>query len=171
VSKILVCLAVSVGLVLVVAGCGGGGSSAWSDSDVAQVESRLAGRLTEEGLTPTKDETECMVEGLEPMASASEVLANAATDAQQKSEIEELTTDCLTDSSAPASESDPLEGLQACEEDANSSLCVEEAEERGLSRDYGEEEVGAEGYEEGNQGLNEMNEELQQEYEEEEITP
>lgn|GEM_PF-6386494 len=178
-SKRLVLLASAVSLALVAVGCGGGGSSSgsseWSDSDVAKVETKIAHKITEEGLTPTKDETRCIVKGLEPMVSASEVLGDAPTDSQQQGEVEELTTNCLGDSAAQVSESDPLEGLKGCEEDPNSSLCVEEAYERGLENigEEGSEESGAEseGYEEENQGLNEMNEELQQEYEEEGVSP
>lgn len=53
-SKRLVLLASAVSLSLVAVGCGGGsssGSSEWSDSDVAKVETKIADKITEEGLT------------------------------------------------------------------------------------------------------------------------
>jgi hypothetical protein len=142
---------------------------------VSKVEGEIGDKLTESGLTPTKDETSCIVEGLEPLVSESEALSDKSPTSQQNQEIEKITTGCLGEATATGSTEDPLAGLQACEEDPESSDCIQEATERGLSKNYGaeEEEVRseAEGEESENQGLQEMDQELQQEYEEEGHTP
>jgi hypothetical protein len=146
VSKRLVSLAFVLGLAVIAAGCGGGGSSGWSSSAVAKVEGELADKITESGITPTKDETSCIVKGLEPIVSESEALSNKTPTSQQGQEVEEITTGCLSEATATGSTEDPLGG----EEEIRSE---------------------AEGEESENQGLQEMNEELQQEYEEEGQTP
>jgi hypothetical protein len=104
---------------------------------VAEVESKLANTLTEEGLTPTKDQTECIVHGLEPMASASEVLEDADTSPEQEEEIKQFTADCLGSSysSEESSEStseapESVIGGPACQEDLESSACDEEEQEK-----------------------------------------
>jgi hypothetical protein len=101
---------------------------------VAKIEGEVAEKLTEVGVTPTKDETSCMVNGLESIVSESEALSNKTPTSQQNQEIEEITTGCLGEATA-----------------ATGSTEVPEASE--------------------NQGLQEMDEELQQEYEEEGHTP
>jgi hypothetical protein len=191
VSKRLASLALVVGLAIIAAGCGGGSSSdsssEWSASDAAQTESKLADTLTAEGVTPTKAETECIRKGLEPLASPSEVLGNTEPSSQQREEIEELTTTCLggeqtgTTESASGGEPESLYSGPACEEELASSGCIQEVEERESKaiaegeETYGDgaEEAGTEGSESGevNPGLQEMDEELQQEYEEEGVTP
>lgn len=133
-SKRLVSLAFVFGLAVIAAGCGGGGSSGWNSSAVAKIEGEVAEKLTEVGVTPTKDETSCMVNGLESIVSESEALSNKTPTSQQNQEIEEITTGCLGEATA-----------------ATGSTEVPEASE--------------------NQGLQEMDEELQQEYEEEGHTP
>lgn len=150
--KRLASLALVVGLAIVAAGCGGGGSSdsssGWSASDVAQTENKIADTLTAEGVTATKAETECIRKGLEPLASPSEVLGNAEPSSQQREEIEELTITCLGGEQTASDEGEETSG-------------------------DGAEEVGTEGSEDGevNPGLQEMDDELQQEYEEEGVTP
>lgn len=181
-------------LAIVAAGCGGGSPSAgssvssseWSASDLAQTESKIADTLTEEGLTPTTAETECIRKGLEPLASPSEVLDNAEPNSKQGEEIEELTTACLGGKQTASAESglggepESLDCGPACEEELSSSGCIQEVEERESKaiaegeETYGDgaEEAGSEGSESGevNPGLQEMDEELQQEYEEEGVT-
>jgi hypothetical protein len=191
VPKRLASLALVVGLAMVAAGCGGGGSSdsssGWSASDVAQAETKIAGTLTAEGVTATKAETECIRKGLEPLASPSEVLGNAEPSSQQGEEIEELTITCLggeqtaSDESGSGREPESLYSGPACEEELSSSGCIQEVEERESKaiaegeETYGDgaEEAGTEGPEGGevNPGLQEMDEELQQEYEEEGVNP
>jgi hypothetical protein len=184
VSKRLASTALVVGLAIIAVGCGGGGSSAvsseWSASDAAKVEAKLADTLTERGFTPTKAGTECIREGLEPVASASEILGNAQASSKQNEEIEEILTDCIGESgsgsteTASGGEPESLYAGPACEEELSSSGCIQEVEEK-ESTDLreGEETYGAGAEESGeeNQGLQEMNEELQQEYEEEGVAP
>jgi len=133
----------AVVVVVVLVTSGGGGSSGWSSGDVAKAESALANKLTEEGLTPTKSETECLVKGLEPIVSASELLSNAPNDStQKKDEVEQVTRDCVSGSSSSSSSSisgeteeiygeaeETLSG-PACQEDVSSSACQEEATEK-----------------------------------------
>jgi hypothetical protein len=191
VPKRLASLVVVVGLAVIAAGCGGGSSSdsssEWSASDAAQIESTLADTITAEGLTPTKAETECIRKGLEPLASPSEVLGDTQPSSQEREEIEDFTTTCLggdqtaSDESGSGGEPESLYSGPACEEELSSSGCIQEVEERESKaiaegeETYGDgaEEAGTEGSESGevNPGLQEMDEELQQEYEEEGITP
>lgn len=178
--KRLVFLAVSLALIggaLVVTGCGSSDgssdSSEWSSDDTAKVESALSDKLTEEGVTPSKAMTECIVKGLEPLASASEVLGNADTTPEQQEQVEELTSGCISD---PSGALDDLYSGPACQDNLSSGECVEEvqgklgevgaeAEEESESSSPEEEsgEYEEEEYEEENEGLNELNEELQKE--------
>lgn len=145
-------LALAVVSTIVVAGCGSSGSSSgdsseWSSSDVEKVESKLADAITEEGLTPSKAETSCMIDGYERMgASASQVLEDANTSSEQEEEIKQFTEECLSGSGATASDhelgaetegndeiyeeaEETLSG-RACQEDVGSEACREEATER-----------------------------------------
>lgn len=137
----LIVLAV-VAVVVVIVAISGGGSSGWSSGDVAKAESALANKLTEEGLTPTKAETECMVKGLEPIVSASELLSNAPNDSlQKKEEAEQVARDCVISTSTESSSSEESPELStelpesviggpACQEDLTSSACAEEEQEK-----------------------------------------
>ena len=139
-------LAVGVVAAIVVAGCGSSGSSSgnpseWSSSDVQKVESKLANAITEEGLTPSKAETSCMVRGYERMgASASEVLRDADASAEEEEEIKQFSEECLggTEDAGPEVEGseelyeeaeETLSG-PACREDVYSEACREEATEK-----------------------------------------
>lgn len=143
-------LAVAVVAVIAIAGCGSSGSSSnsssgWSSSDAEKVESELANTLTEQGLTPTKAETGCIVAGYQRMGvSASQVLENGETTPDQEREIHEITEECVTgssgseggesgaDESAADIEGEAEETLSgpACQEDVYSEACREEATQK-----------------------------------------
>lgn len=143
-------LAVAVVAVIAVAGCGSSGSSSsglsgWSSSDTEKVESEVANTLTEQGLTPTKAETGCIVAGLQRMdVSASRVLENGETTLDQEREIHEITEECVTSSSGSeesesgsgesqeeiAAEAEETLSGPACQEDIYSEACREEATQK-----------------------------------------
>lgn len=162
-------------------GCGSSddSSSDWAAGDVSKAEDVIGGELSSNGLTPTKEQVECIVTDLESHFSPSEVFSSDLASSDDKEYVESLTKECLGDVA-----NGPLAGLAACEDDPNSSECIEEAAERGLERaddelnealDEESSEVYEDPYEDEaeteNEGLNELNEELQQEYEEEGYTP
>jgi hypothetical protein len=191
VSKRLASLALVVGLAIVAAGCGGGGSSdsssEWSASDVAKGEGKLESKFTAEGLNPTKAEIKCVMKGVEGFASPSEAWGDSELSSHQEEDLEALGHSCFgggedgSDESSAGEEPESLYSGPACEEELSSSGCIQEVEERESKaiaegeETYGDggEEAGTEGSESGevNPGLQEMDEELQQEYEEEGVTP
>lgn len=139
--------ALAVVSVVAIAGCGSSGpssngSSGWSSSQVEQVEGKIANVMTENGLTPSKSQTGCMVAGLERMGvSASEVLGNAEASSDQKSEIDELLEECTGLSTSPGADGSASdEGIEeeaeetlsgpACQEDLESEGCREEATQK-----------------------------------------
>jgi hypothetical protein len=142
-------LAVGVVSAIVVAGCGSSGSSSgdpsgWSSSDIQKVESKVANAITEEGLTPSKAETSCVVRGYERMgASASQVLEDADASAEQEEEIKQFSEECLSGSAGTQDDSAEVEGSEelyeeaeealsgpACQENVDSEACREEATEK-----------------------------------------
>ncbi len=179
---ILAVLAVIVIGVLVVSG-GSGSSSGWSSDDVATAESKIADHLTAEGVTPTKAITECVVKGVEPIGSFSEAFAGTPSQ-EQVENTEQVLSDCISD---PTGAFDELYSGSACSDNLASGDCIAEvesklheageaakaeeaeaeAQESPYSEEeysYGEEEYPEDEYETENEGLNEMNQELQEEY-------
>jgi len=141
---------VAVVAAIAIAGCGSSessssSSSGWSSSDAEKVESELANTLTEQGLTPTKDETGCIVAGYQRMGvSASQVLENGETTPDQEREIHEIAEECVISSSGSeggesgsgeseeeiAGEAEEALSGPACQEDVYSEACREEATQK-----------------------------------------
>lgn len=167
---ILIAALASVALIALVAGCGSSKdhSSEWNSEQTAQLKQELSEKAPE--FTPTG--IDCIVEAVEPDFSPTEGEPDDAT----LKKVEGIAKKCAE---TPANVQGVLS--QACQEEGVlGERCQEEminqySEEFGFEEDEEEPYAQEPGYEEEtyaeepgyeNEGLREMDEELQQEYEE-----
>ncbi|MGH2940025.1 MAG: hypothetical protein ACRDPE_18085 [Solirubrobacterales bacterium] len=159
--RILIAILASVAVIAVVAGCGSSKdhSSEWSSSQ----QTRLKDEAQEKVPEFTDDGVACLVDGITSGFSPSE---NGKLDQAGEEKVEGIVNNCAETSSN-------VQGIlsQACQEEG---LISEGCEDEMINQ--ATEDFGVEGYEESepyeaegeyeNQGLEEMDQELQQEYEE-----
>jgi hypothetical protein len=163
--RTLIAILASVAVIILVTGCGSSKdhSSEWSSVQTSQMK----GEISEKAPEFTSDGIICVVDGVQSAISPS--AAEAADDGTME-KVEGVAKGC-------AEEPSNVQGIlsQACQEEGVlGSGCQDEIIEQatdetgfGEVEGYEEEPYGSEAGSE-NEGLREMNEELQQEYEEEE---
>jgi hypothetical protein len=163
---ILVAVAVVVIAILAISSGGSSDhSSEWTSAQTAQLEGEM------ESIVPefTSEGIQCIVKGTESAFSPSDALSHEGYSGSQHETQEGIVKQCSEDSSN-------VQGIlsQACQEEGVlGPVCQEEVanqatEELGLEAEIEEgssTETYPEGYETENEGLNELNEELQEETE------
>ena len=164
--RTLIAILASVAVIALVTGCGSSKdhASEWTSAQSSHLKAEASEKVPEF----TADGIDCLVEGVQSSFSPSE---GEELDDAGKKKVEGIAQDCAE---TPANVQGVLS--QACQEEGLiSEACEEEminqaTDESGFDEGYEEEPYGSEsGYE--NEGLQEMDEELQQEYEEGEWGP
>jgi hypothetical protein len=161
--RTLITILASVAVIILVTGCGSSKdhSSEWSSAQSSQMKSEISEKAPEF----TSDGIVCVVDGVQSSISPAEAEAN---DDGTKGKVEDVAKGC-------AEESANVQGIlsQACQEEGvlgagcQDEIIEQATDEAGFEEfeGYEEEPYGAEAEYE-NEGLQEMDEELQQEYEE-----
>jgi hypothetical protein len=158
--RTLIAILASLAVIALVTGCGSSQdhSSEWSSAQISQMK----GEISEKAPEFTNDGLVCVVDGVQSAISPSD--AEGADD-RVKEKVEGVAKGC-------AEEPSNVQGIlsQACQEEGVLGAgcqeeIVEQATDEAGFEGYEEEPYGAEAEYE-NEGLQEMDEELQQEYEE-----
>jgi hypothetical protein len=163
--RTLIAILASVAVIALVTGCGSSTdhSSEWSSAEISQMKGEIAEKAPEF----TDEGVDCVVDGVQSAVSPGEAEAN---DDGTKGKVEDVAKGC-------AEEPSNVQGIlsEACQEEgvfgaACQEEIIEQATDEAGFESYEEEPYGAEAEYE-NEGLQEMDEELQQEYEEGEWGP
>jgi hypothetical protein len=161
--RTLIAILASIAVIALVTGCGSSTdhSSEWSSAQTSQMKSEISEKAPEF----TSDGIACVVDGVQSAISPAEAEAN---DDGTKGKVEDVAKGC-------AEESSNVQGIlsQACQEEGvfgagcQDEIIEQATDEAGFGEieGYEEEPYGAEAEYE-NEGLQEMDEELQEEYEE-----